>query len=70
LRDEAYSQVQIEILESTRKNIVVAHHEKFEASGFISTASFDQLNTIIVNKEIDEIKRSSLIEPNLKVLVA
>ncbi|MEK9701688.1 MAG: DeoR/GlpR family DNA-binding transcription regulator [Deltaproteobacteria bacterium] len=70
LRDEAYSQVQIEILESTRKNIVVAHHEKFEASGFISTASFDQLNTIIVNKEIDEIKRSSLIEHNLKVLVA
>lgn len=68
--DEAYSQVQIEAIASSRRNIVVAHHDKVSANGFLHTARFDQLDCIITDKGLDDDSHAQLKSANIEVLLA
>lgn len=63
--NEAYSQVQKEIISVSRLIYIVADHSKFHSSAFISTASFDQLNGIVTTKglkssTLEQLKNSGL----------
>lgn len=58
--DEGYSQIQAEVVAVSRRNMVVAQHEKLGAGGFIKTASFDDIDCIITDSGIDEDSRQSL----------
>ena len=53
LGNEIYAQVQQEIIAVSRKNIVIADHSKFRASAFTQTASFEDLDAIITDTNID-----------------
>ena len=68
--DEAYSQVQTEAVASARQKIVVAHHDKFAANAFVRTASFDQLDGIVTNRELDEDVVARLSSTDLEVTLA
>jgi DeoR/GlpR family transcriptional regulator of sugar metabolism len=68
--DEAYSQVQTEAVASARQKIVVAHHDKFAANAFVRTASFDQLDGIVTNRELDEDIVARLSSTDLEVTLA
>lgn len=68
--DEAYSQIHKEAIASSRRNIVVAHHEKFSANAFIRTASFDEIDGITTNRELDEETATRLASTNLEVILA
>jgi len=70
LGDEAYSQVQKEAIASSRRNIVVAHHDKVSANGFVHTASFDQLDCIITDTGLDDVARTQLKTANIEVVLA
>lgn len=70
INDEVYSQVQKEAIESSSRNIVVAHHEKVTASGFVHTANFDQLHCIIMDSGLDAERTARLEAANIEVLLA
>ena len=68
--DELYSQVQIEAIASSRRSIVVAHHDKLSANSFVHTAGFDQLSCIIMDSGLDEDKYAQLVSANIEVVLA
>lgn len=68
--DEAYSQIQKEAIASSRRNVVVAHHDKVSGSGFVHTANFDQLDCIITDTGLDEASCDQLRAANIEVLLA
>ncbi len=70
IADEAYSQIQKEAIASSRRNIVVAHHHKVSANGFVHTAGFDQLNCIITDTGLDEDSHVRLKGANIEVILA
>jgi DeoR family transcriptional regulator, aga operon transcriptional repressor len=70
IADEMYSQVQKEAIASSRRNIVVAHHDKVSANGFVHTAGFDQLSCIIMDTGLDEDSRAKFKSANIEVILA
>lgn len=63
--NEAYSQVQKEIIGVSRQNYIAADLSKFRASAFICTASFEQLDGIVTNDGlnsaiVEQLKASGL----------
>lgn len=70
LGDEGYSQVQVEVVAATRRNMIVAHHEKLEACGFIRTASFRDIDCLITDRDIDEDSRIRLENASIDVVLA
>jgi DeoR/GlpR family transcriptional regulator of sugar metabolism len=68
--DEEYSQVHAEVVAATRSNIVVAHHEKFGASGFIHTASLSDIECLITDRGLDESVKRCLTEARIDVVLA
>jgi DeoR/GlpR family transcriptional regulator of sugar metabolism len=70
LGDEGYSVIQAEVVAATRRNMVVAHHEKLSAVGFIRTASFDDIHCLITDREIDEDSRLRLEKASIEVVLA
>ena len=70
LGDEAYSQVQREAISVTRRNMIVAHNEKFAAKAFIRTAGFDDLDGVITDDGLDRESIARLQRSGLEVIVA
>ncbi|SDK87067.1 DeoR/GlpR family DNA-binding transcription regulator [Aliiruegeria lutimaris] len=70
IADEIYSQIQKEAIASSRRNVVVAHHGKVSANGFVHTAGFDQLNCIITDTGLDEDSHVQLKGANIEVILA
>jgi DeoR/GlpR family transcriptional regulator of sugar metabolism len=70
ISNEGYSQIHAEVVAATRRNIVVAHHEKLEASGFIRTASFDDIDCLITDRGLNEDKRLRLETLDIEVVLA
>lgn len=68
--DEAYSQVQKEAIASSRRKVVIAHHEKFFANAFIQTATFSELDGLVTNREVDDGIAARLAGTNLEVVLA
>lgn len=68
--DEAYAQVQREIIAVARKNVVTADHSKFKASAFVQTATFDDLDAIITDGGIDERARVAFDDERLELHLA
>ena len=68
--DESYSQIQVEVVAASRRNVVVAHHEKLDAGGFIRTASFDNIDAVITDNGIDEDMRERLEAADISVVVS
>lgn len=68
--DETYSQVQTEAIASSRRRVVTAHHDKFAANAFVRTASFDQLDGIVTNRELDDAIVARLSSTDLEVILA
>lgn len=70
ISNESYSQVQVEVVAAARRNIVVAHHEKLDAGGFVRTATFDEIDGLITDRGLDEDRRSRLEGANIEVVLA
>lgn len=70
ISDEAYSQVQAEVAAATRRNMVVAHHEKLAAGGFVRTASFDDLDCLVTDSGLDGQSRARLEQAEIEVVLA
>ena len=68
--DEAYSQVQREAITVSRRNIVVAHREKFTSNAFICTAGFDNIDAVITDRGLDRDSVSRLMGAGLEVILA
>ena len=67
--DEAYSQVQKEAITASRRNVVVAHRDKFSANAFIRTALFDELDTIITDRGLERDSVARLQDAGLEVVL-
>ena len=67
LGDEHYVAVQREIISAARKNIVVADHSKFKASAFTLSASFEELDAIITDKNIEDSARMAFENEELEL---
>jgi DeoR family transcriptional regulator of aga operon len=52
--NEAYSQVQREVIPNTRRRYVMADTSKFKPNAFMQTARFDQISGIITNREVED----------------
>ena len=70
ISDEGYSQVHAEVVNASRRNMVVAHHEKLEAFGFIRTASFDDIDCLITDRGLDDDSRARLEGADIEVVLA
>lgn len=70
LGDEAYSQVQREAISVSRRNVVVAHRDKFAANAFIRTATFDELDTIVTDRDLASESVAHLQGAGLEVVLA
>lgn len=70
LGDEGYSQIHAEVVRATRRNMVVAHHEKLAACGFIKSASFDDINCMIMDDGLDVDSRARLKDADIEVVLA
>lgn len=68
--DEAYSQVQREAIAVSRRNIVVAHRDKFSANAFIRTAGFEDLDTIVTDRDLDRDAVARVRGAGLEVILA
>lgn len=68
--DEGYSQVHSEVVAATRRNMVVAHHEKLDACGFIRTASFHDIDCLITDSSLDADSRMRLQDAGIEVVLA
>jgi len=68
--DEGYSQIQAEVVAASRRNVIVAHHEKLDAGGFIRTTSFDSIDGFVTDSGIDEDSRQRLEGADISVVVA
>ena len=67
---EAYSQVQKEVLATSRTKFVIADHRKFKPSAFMRTAKFPQISGIITNHEIHTDDLDALRQTKLEVVLA
>jgi DeoR/GlpR family transcriptional regulator of sugar metabolism len=67
--DEGYSQVHTEVVAATRRNVVVAHHEKMDACGFIRTAYFDDIDCLITDRGLGDDVRARLENANIEVVL-
>ncbi|WP_116085218.1 DeoR/GlpR family DNA-binding transcription regulator [Tropicimonas sp. IMCC34011] len=70
MNDEVYAQVQKEAIASSRRNIVVAHHDKVTVSGFVHTAGFHQLDGIITDSGLNEESHAQLMNAKIEVMLA
>ncbi len=70
ITDESYSQIQVEVVAASRRNIVVAHHDKLDAGGFMRTAPFDAIDAIITDDGIDAEIRDRLEGAGISVVTA
>jgi DeoR/GlpR family transcriptional regulator of sugar metabolism len=70
ISDEAYSQVQAEVVAATRRNMVVAHHDKLEAGGFVRTASFDDIACLITDTGLKRDDYAHLSGAEIDVVLA
>lgn len=70
ISDESYSQIQVEVVSASSRNIVVAHHQKFEARGFIKTASFDDIDCIVTDTGLDNQIRRGVERVNVSVVLS
>ncbi len=70
IADEAYSQIHKEAIASSRRRIVIAHHDKFAANAFVRTANFDHLDGIVTNRELDDDVLARLSSTDLEVILA
>lgn len=70
ISDESYSQIQVEAVAVSRRNIVVAHHQKFEACGFIKTATFDDIECIVTDSGLDSDRQQGLERANVTLVLA
>ena len=68
--DEGYSQIQAEVAGVSRRNMVIAHHEKLEAGGFIRTVPFHRIECLITDTGIDADSRQRLEGSDVKVVMA
>lgn len=68
--DESYSQIQAEVVAASRRNMVVAQHEKVGAGGFIKTASFDNIDCIITDDGLDDDSRQRLEAAGVTLVLA
>ena len=68
--DEVYSLVHSEAVAATRRNVVVAHHDKLDACGFIRTASFDEIDCLITDQGLSQENRTCLERANIEVILA
>ena len=68
--DEIYSQVQREAIAVSRRNILLAHSEKFTANAFIRTADFDDLETVITDEGVEHETVARLKNSGLEVVLA
>lgn len=68
LGDEAYSQVQREAIAVSRRNVVLAHNEKFSTNAFICTATFDELDGCITDSGLDDERALQLKHSGLEVV--
>lgn len=70
ISDESYSQIQVEAVAVSSRNIVVAHHQKFEARGFIKTANFDDIECIVTDAGLDDELRRGVERANVALVLA
>jgi DeoR/GlpR family transcriptional regulator of sugar metabolism len=70
LGDEGYSQIHAEVVAATRRNMVVAHHGKLAACGFIRTATFDEIDCLITDRGLDQESRNRLESADIEVVLA
>ncbi|MDU8944165.1 DeoR/GlpR family DNA-binding transcription regulator [Ovoidimarina sediminis] len=70
ISDEGYSQIQAEVVAASRRNMVVAHHAKFGAAGFIRTASFDSIECVITDDGADGESRRRLERAGVSLVIA
>ena len=68
--DEGYSQIHAEVAGVSRRNMVVAHHEKLNAAGFIRTVPFESIACLITDTGIDEDSRHRLESADIEVVRA
>lgn len=68
--DEGYSQIQAEVVAASRRNMVVAQHEKFGAGGFIKTASLEDIDCIITDDGLDDSNRQSVENAGIALVLA
>lgn len=67
LGSETYALVQKEIINASRKNVLVADHSKFKAAAFACTATLDELDAIITVTELDLTVKEALLQRNLEL---
>lgn len=67
---EAYSQVQKEVLVTSRTKFVIADSNKFKPSAFMRTASFSQISGIITNSDASKDDLEALRKSKLEVVLA
>lgn len=67
---EAYSQVQKEVLATSRLKYVIADSSKFKPSAFMRTAAFSQMSGIITNRETIESNLAALRKSKLELVLA
>lgn len=67
---EAYSQVQREVISTSRKKFVIADASKFKPSAFMRTASFTQISGIITNREASKNDLDQLRQTDLELVLA
>ncbi len=65
--NEAYAQVQREIIAVARKNVLVADHSKFKAAAFTQTATFDDLDAILTGVEMDARVKAAFEDERLEL---
>lgn len=70
LGDEGYCQIHAEVVRATRRNMVVAHHVKLAACGFIRSASLDDIDCVIIDDGLDDDSLARLKDADVEVVLA
>lgn len=65
--NEAYSLVQREIIQVSRKNYVAADHTKFRPSAFVNTANLNELTGIVTTSKVPTKTLDKLKPANLEI---
>ncbi|MBV1887138.1 MAG: DeoR/GlpR family DNA-binding transcription regulator [Parvibaculaceae bacterium] len=68
--NEAYSQVQKEVLATSRTKFVIADSSKFKPSAFMRTATFSQISGVITNSEASKDDLDVLRKSKLELVLA
>ena len=67
---EAYSQVQKEVLATSRTKFVIADKRKFKPSAFMRTATFSQISGVITSHEASDDDLDALRKSKLELVLA